>query len=133
MAEDKNRGQARAKTVLPDEIYEALFDRYEQEGGVANRRQYERKPWPATITFSVVEIPGRSAVEQQLEVTTHDVSRGGIGVVLQQFLDPGTSVRIRFNSLPDRPVVNGVVANCTYIGGKQHRVGVQFVSSASET
>ena len=133
MAEDKNRGRAGAKAVLPDEIYEGLSDQYERKGGVVTRRQSERKPWPATLTLSVVKMSGRTPVEQHRQATAHDISRGGIGIFLKQFLDPGRSVSIRFDSLPDRPTIDGVVANCTYIGGKQHRVGVQFVSSASET
>lgn len=133
MTEEESQGLHPPETTLPAEVYEGLCDLYEQKPGVANRRRHERKPWAATLTVWVEDMVGTKADRRELEVTTHDISRGGIGFVYQQFLHPGTVIHVRFDSLPSRPVVTGVVANCIYVGGKQHRIGVQFVSKAGKT
>ncbi len=131
MSDGKHDKQAPPGTALPDEIYDGLFDRCEPKAAVANRRRHERKPWTTNLTVWVEGPPGAHVSARELEVTTHDISRGGVCFVHGQYLEPGTSVRLRFDSLPERPIVTGVVATCIYVGGKQHRVGVRFTSPAS--
>ena len=131
MSDGKHDRHAHPVAALPDEIYDGLFDLYEPKSGLANRRQCERKPWTTNLTVWLEEMSEQQTARRELEVTTHDISRGGVCFVHGQYLEPGTLVRLRFDSLPDRPIVTGVVATCIYVGGKQHRVGVRFTSPAS--
>jgi len=107
----------------PDEVFSELFKRFDRGQGVPNGRRFERYPWIIDLTMWLEEPSGAT---RTLDVTTHDLSRGGFSFVYRQFLHAGTKIRARFNILPNRPTVAGLVRNCNWVGGHHHRVGVEF-------
>jgi hypothetical protein len=68
---------------------------------------------------------------REVEVTTLDISRGGFSFMYPHFLHTDTTVSTRFDTLPDRPILTGTIKSCVYVAG-QHRVGVEFISSAPD-
>ena len=108
----------------PEEVFLELFKRFGQGQGVPNERRFERYAWIIDLTAWLEEPSGTT---RTLDATTHDLSRGGFSFVYRQFLHAGTKIRVRFNILPNRSTVAGVVRNCDWVGGHHHRVGVEFV------
>ncbi|MEK6798173.1 MAG: PilZ domain-containing protein [Planctomycetota bacterium] len=97
---------------------------------IFDERRHERKPWTTTLTVWVKDRSGAWNMPRKLTVATHDISPGGFSFFYQQFLHVNTLVSARFDGLPSKPVLLGVVANCTYLDG-QYRVGVRFVDVMS--
>ena len=94
--------------------------------GEERRRQFERLPWLRRVPIWFVEETAAGRRTRKLHVLTHDISRGGFGFIIGEYLHPGTFVRAQFDCLPSRPVVTGVIRHCALLGGGQHRIGVQF-------
>jgi len=111
--------------VSADEIVAELHKRAGDRCAVMNERQSERHAWVTGLTVLIEEKPGEP---RAIEVTTHDISTGGLSFVFRQYIHAGTMLRLHFNVLPGRPALDGVVRNCVHVGGIYHRVGVQFVS-----
>ena len=91
-------------------------------------RKHERKSWNAVITLVIEEMVEKElARHREIEVTTLDISAGGYAFMFKEFVNPGTVVRARFEGLPNKPILVGVVRNCVDVDATQHRVGVQFM------
>lgn len=94
-------------------------------------RRHERKVWNAVLTLVIEEhLDGGYVRHRQVEVTTVDISAGGFAFMHNKAINAETVVRARFEGLPQKPVLIGVVRNCRLVDGKQHRVGVQFQQRA---
>ncbi|MGD8451494.1 MAG: PilZ domain-containing protein [Phycisphaerae bacterium] len=65
--------------------------------------------------------------ERRLDVTTVDISVGGMAFYYRQYIHPGSTIRARFDALPGKPYVTAVVRNCTLIGPGRHRIGMEFI------
>lgn len=120
-------GRLPSSTATPDEIYEALYLRHGREDPVRDERRQPRMPWQARLTLWVKDRRDSWDTPRVLTVITCDISRGGFSFLYDQFLHTETVACTQFDSLPGRPIVTGVVANCVHLGGRQHRVGVRFV------
>jgi len=107
----------------PAAILEAVFFR-DRGLPASNERRHERRPWVARISLFIRK--SRESNPSEIHVRTCDLSRGGFSFVHSQFLHTNTVVCARFEQLPDRPAVIGVVKNCVYVGGGRHRIGVRF-------
>ncbi len=122
-------GQLRADTATPDQVYEALFQRHGREDPVRNQRRHPRMPWVASLTISVRDRRDTWDTPRELKVTTQDISRGGFSFIFDQFLHKDTVICTQFDPLPGRPLLTGMVTSCFHLGGRQHRIGVQFVEA----
>ena len=71
-------------------------------------------------------------IAREVQVKTLDISRGGFSFLHPHFLHADTLVSTRFDSLPDRPILTGIVKSCVYIGDGLHRVGVEFIAASAE-
>ena len=60
------------------------------------------------------------------DCATIDLSQDGVGVFCQQYIQPGTEVRIGFPSLDERLLVKGVVRESLYLDGAYHHIGIEF-------
>jgi hypothetical protein len=111
-----------------EEIY-AQLDAYFSGGRSGpDRRRVERSAWGTglTVWFAYPWSPRPSI--GAIEVETLNVSRGGLSFLADRFIAEGSPVRARFDSLPHRPTIAGIVRRCQYVGGSCHRVGVEFVA-----
>ena len=91
-----------------------------------DRRRSERLPWLRRVPVWVAEETGSGQGIRKLDALIHDISHGGFGFIFDQELDPGMIIRARFDGLPNRPVVTGVIRYCVQLGATHHRIGVQF-------
>ncbi len=96
-------------------------------------RTGRRHPWCIPLTLEIEEVRPGGTRRRHVEVTTHDICTGGFAFIFNQFVHPETIVRARFESLPTRPYLTGVVRNCVHLSGTQHRVGVEFVDAQGRT
>ena len=116
----------RLRSIEPKELLEQL-EGLRGARGTAEDRRYERKSWAVVLTLQIQEGSGTYSTQREVEVTTHDISVSGFAFVYRQFLHKGTYVAARFDMLPNRPTLTGVVRNCTLLEGAQHRIGVEFL------
>jgi hypothetical protein len=81
------------------------------------------------VLFRVVlqERHGGALKERAIQVVTNDISRTGFSFFYRNYVAVGTSLWARFDDLPNRPTVLGVVRNCFLVAGRKHRIGVQFL------
>lgn len=112
-----------AEDAAARKVIEQLQARAQENASVPNQRRAERHPWVTSLTVMLEETPGKW---RTVEVTSHDISTGGFSFVYRQFTHVGTNVRVNINCLPGRPILDGAVRSCVYIGGHHHRIGVQF-------
>ena len=87
----------------------------------SNRRQSERRPWIAQVTLSWHTGPDSGSVA----AAANDLSPQGVGVFTNQHVPTGTAVVTRFDSLPGRPRIGGVVRRAERFGSVYH-IGVEF-------
>ncbi len=106
--------------------YRPLQDRTGAVQVGEERRRSARLPWLRQVPIWVAEETGSGRRIRKLDALIHDVSHGGFGLIFGQDLNPGTIVRARFDCLPNRPVVTGVIHYCVHLGGTHYRIGVQF-------
>lgn len=91
----------------------------------ADRRQFPRQQWDAPLSLNVDDHAGG---EQQITVNARDVSAGGIGFVADRRIAPGTIIHVRFEDVPDAPLIRSVVRSCVQLPDEQgYRVGIEFV------
>ena len=109
----------------PAEVIERLHELRGSRGS-CGKRQHERHAWNVVLTLELREESADGVRRREVEVTTHDICAGGFAFVFRQFIREGTLVRARFDMLPNKPTLTGVVRNCLFLGGSQHRIGVQF-------
>lgn len=110
----------------PDELMRALHRKNDAGRGKKQVRKHERHTWRVDMRLVVREFSGDMVQMRQLRVKTCDVSAKGFAFVSDRFLHPGSVVYACFESLPNRPLMKGIVRNCTHLSGRQHRSGVEF-------
>lgn len=96
--------------------------------GKSDKRRFPRKPWVVELAVLLHEEAG----PRSISVFTQDLSQGGMSFVYEQFLYAGSEVLVRVDSLPDRPVLFGVVSSCVHLSGMLHRVGVRFTGRTGQ-
>ncbi|MCC7145389.1 MAG: PilZ domain-containing protein [Phycisphaeraceae bacterium] len=116
-------------TAEPQKIIQDLGKQHTQQASPNDRREHKRFPWSVALTMQLEESGGN---HRRIEVTTLNISVGGFAFTYRQFIHPGTIVFARFETLPDKPVLKGVVRSCAPIGGMQHRIGVQFLENTHQ-
>ena len=94
------------------------------DGLTEDHRLHERHGWQAEVTVAASD----HGHQHTIKVTTQDISQGGFAFLHDQYMYPDTMVVAQFGSGSEKRVVTGVVRYCLHISGKQHRVGVSFVS-----
>ncbi len=122
-------GKPPAPTATPQEVCDALYERSGVPSPVRDQRRHPRSPWVTTLTLWVKDRRNSWDAPRALRVTTHDISRSGFSFIYGQFLHADTVVCTQFDTLPGRPIITGIVANCVHVGGRQHRIGVRFVEA----
>lgn len=84
----------------------------------SNQRKYSRKKLEVELTFNVGG--------EKFSAQTVDLSEGGIGVILEKEIEPGTEVEIRFKNKADY-TIHGTVKWATQISngsGNYYRLGI---------
>ncbi len=110
----------------PEELLYALYRR-DRTHARSRARRHRRRAWRTALTVVLEESGGPSPTHRRLSVETRDLSSRGFAFLCQGAVNVGTAVFARFDTLPHRPILKGVVRNCTHVAGRQHRVGVEFV------
>ena len=100
------------------QAFVALEAKYLQKPSTERRRQ-PRHPLRANVKLWLDDATERDGV-------TIDLSQGGVGVLCQRYIRPGTDVRVGFPSLHERLVVKGVVRESLYLDGVYHHIGIEF-------
>ena len=118
-----------ASPATPASVMDELFRRHGGTETTANQRAHERQQWTVPLTVQLEERGQYGPTCRTIEVSTVDISRGGFAFVFRQYISPGTIVRVQFDSLRNRPRLEGKVRGCILIGGNQHRVGVKFTEA----
>lgn len=119
-------------SVESQRILKQLSDQHAGAGGGGKGfkdRKHERRAWAVPLTVMLEERTGQFHRSREVEVTTHNISVGGFAFVYNQYVHAGTIVKVQFDTLPNKPKLTGVVRNCAFLSGRQHRVGVQFLDS----
>ena len=96
---------------------------------VACESRQPRKEWTASLAVTIEQDNGSRLMRREVTVTTRDVSRNGFSFVYRQFVQPGATVKAKFDMLPHQPLLIGVVRNCVLLEGMEHRVGVEFTGA----
>ena len=68
----------------------------------------------------------RMGAMRTIRAATNNVSSGGYAFIFDSFVEPGSTVRAQFETLPGKPCITGVVRSCVHLCGTQHRIGVEF-------
>ena len=111
----------------PEELVHALQRRH-QSGVTAGRaRQQARHEWRVPMRLIIEECGKGFLHRREIAVKTCDLSARGFAFISQQYIHVGTVIYARFITLPTRPVLKGIARNCTYLDGRRHRVGVEFL------
>ena len=97
---------------------------------VACERRQPRKKWTAPLTVTIEQANGNKLMRREVTVTTRDISRNGFSFIHRQFVQPGATVKAKFDMLPHQPLLIGVVRNCALLKGMEHHVGVEFTGTA---
>ncbi len=108
-------------TPTPGELIEVLRRRRESRRDALRVRRHQRQVWRVHLSLMMLA-GGEAALEG-----TCDLSAQGFSFLYDGFVYPGTIVYTRFESLPGRPLMKGIVRHCTHVDGRRHRVGVEFV------
>lgn len=119
------------QNISPEELMYALRLRKNPAGRRSRRiRQRERYDWKAELRVLLELQQEGFASWREVTVNTCDISSSGYSFICEQYVHVGTVVHARFEMLPRRPALKGVVRNCVHLGGREHRVGVEFVRYA---
>ena len=111
------------------DVYDELLAKYDNNGKREDR-QHARHSWCVPLSVQVKD-PGTGAT-RTLDVTSHDISKGGFSFVTTNFIHVGSRISTTFESLPAKPLVRGIVRSCRHVDGTRHRIGVQFFERQSE-
>ena len=114
------------------EIVGQVFSRLGQNQTATNQRRRERRRWVVPLTIEIEQRGASDLIRSQAKVTTQDISQGGFSFAHRQFVAIGSIVRVRFDILPTKPLLHGVVRNCVLVEGMRHRIGVEFVNEGEE-
>ena len=121
-----DKSNASRESSATDVLDALLKQKTRGESGLAPRR-HVRKRWTVELQVRIEETVELRKTSRELRVTTQDLSRGGFSFLCRHFVHAGSHVWARITSLPGKPVLMGIVANCSYAGAGKHRVGVQLL------
>jgi len=113
--------------VAPAELLEALKRKHGIRARETHGRRQRRYPWRCQLRVSIQECSDGVVQRRELMVETCDLSGGGFAFISKHFVHIGTVVYPRFECLPGRPVLKGIVRYCHHLEARCHRVGVEFV------
>lgn len=116
-----------AQSVTPEELLQSLKRRHGLQSRQEQGRRHPRYPWRCELRVTIQECSDGLPQRREVTVETCNVSAGGFGFISQQFLHIGTIVFACFESLPNQPVMKGIVRYCHHLEVRRHRVGVEFV------
>jgi hypothetical protein len=114
-------------TITPDELVQALKRKHGVRTGEHPGRRHRRHVWRCQLRVLVQECSDGLVQRREVTVDTCDVSSGGFAFISRQFVHVGTIVYPRFDCLPNRPRMKGIVRYCHHLEAQRHRVGVEFV------
>ena len=128
------RRESVPQTLRAKEVVHALLRRHRTVADDGRTRRQRRHEWRVRLRMAIQECSEEliHRREIEIEIETCDLSASGFAFVSQQFLHVGTLVYPRFVTLPNRPVLKGIVRNCRHIEGRRHRVGVEFLQPESD-
>jgi hypothetical protein len=121
------RPPRRTRTPSPEELMHALKRQRFTRKDKNRVRRHTRHRCRMQAKLMVAENKNTGSQRVQMEITTCDVGLGGLSFICDRFLYTGSVVYLRLQALANQPVMKGVIRNCTYIDGREHRVGVEFV------
>ena len=113
-----------------ESVSQEMFTRAGAVEPVAYERRQPRKRWTAPLTVTIEQVNGSKLMRREVTVTTRDISRNGFSFIHRQFVQPGATVKAKFDMLPHQPLLIGVVRNCALLKGMEHHVGVEFTGTA---
>jgi hypothetical protein len=116
--------------VSPDEPVGELIRPQEPGQPTKRQRTHQRHKWDVPLTLFVHEGTGKRVICRKIRVIAVDLSRSGFAFIYGQYIAVNTHVQARFDRLPNKPRIEGVVRNCRLISGLGHRIGVQFVQTS---
>lgn len=100
----------------------ALHDAYDTATDLPGRRTHQRWPFRQTVLVRV-HAPGA----KPLALAGHDFSGGGVSLMHNAYMHPGTPCTVMMPMLHGRyAAVEGKVARCAHFRGTVHVLGVQF-------
>ncbi len=116
-----------AQAASPQAVIQALAKQRGKTAVTAERRRQARHAWDVNLTLDIEENLSQAVSRRTINVVTTDLSTGGFAFLHRQYIHPGSVIRARFDALPRRPVLAGVVRSCIKTQGIDHRIGVEFV------
>jgi len=120
-------GSPSSWTPTASELIEVLRRRHESRQDAPRVRRHQRQVWRARLSLTMLAGGALELQGRPVKVSTCDLSAQGFSFLYDAFVYPGTIVYTRFESLPGRPLMKGIVRHCTHVEGRRHRVGVEFV------
>ncbi len=118
-------GSPKGESAAP-KIIEALREHVDAIRASEQRRQSQRVPWLQRLD---IQVEGEDVHRgRTIEAIAHDISHGGVGLISDTYIEPGTAMQIVLDGLPERPTVKGVALYCLLLSSTFHHVGVQFTS-----
>jgi hypothetical protein len=112
--------------VSPEEIKGFLQRQVGTRDDLGHMRGNERRTWNAEITVILRVSEGHEETDHELRVTTRDISKGGFSFVADRYIHAGTCLFAQIGGAENQSIIKGIVRNCQYIEGRQHRIGVEF-------
>ena len=109
------------------QILEHLQEEYKPPQG-GDGRMHQRKSWCAVLTVQFEDSTGQLTILHKVEITTHDVSRGGFGFIFNKNIRVGSHISAQFNMLPNQPIIHGEIRSSRHLCGQQYRIGVFFTN-----
>ncbi len=120
-------------TIESARSLEAILDRAAAAKKKRYCRRHERRACRMPITVELEESHPIGSMARTMNVTTIDLSAGGMAFESEGYIHPGTGLISTFDKLAGRPRIRGVVRSCTHVGGRVHRIGVEFIFLRSST
>ncbi|MEM9882731.1 MAG: PilZ domain-containing protein [Planctomycetota bacterium] len=122
---------AKTSLRLSEAQWEALIDRLEAGKGPVVPATRDRRDLDHRRFFHVrraaLRVLHRSAPPTSHLVRTRNLSEGGVGLIHNAFLYPGTACHVALQTRHDESVaLRGNVSWCRHVSGRGHEVGVRF-------
>ncbi|MFG0327187.1 MAG: response regulator [Phycisphaerales bacterium JB037] len=118
---------ARANTLgLDGRALDSLLEHLDQVGdGTKSKREFVRMEFrKKSLPLKLTQAQGQSVV---LRVVCRNLSRGGMAVLHNAFVHPGTKCATVLNhARSGSTVITGEVVRCQHRGGTVHELGVRF-------
>lgn len=121
-----NQNTGRRNTLgLSKRDIDLLLDRYDAEssGGHA-KREFTR--WKYRLDQVIIRVVHPGGSTSDVPVVCRNLSNGGIGVLHNNYLHPGSHVVVMLACGSKIREVPGIVRRCTHREGLVHDIGIQF-------